>query len=72
MRPGKSRVMVTVSVSAGTKVTAAGGICMGGAVFLPQPGSSSQMTDIGKNRIGRMMGGLEKAQTIVRRRLSIA
>ena len=55
IRPGKSRVIVTVSVVAGTNVTAGGG--SGGipaAPFLPQAGSSSKIEKMGKNKIGRM------------------
>jgi hypothetical protein len=62
--------MVTDSLVAGTNVTAAGGIWGGlAAAFFPQLGRNNQMRDSGRNKIGRMMGGAENAQTDVRTRL---
>ena len=68
MRPGKSRVIVTVSEVTCEKVTAAGGIEGGAeATFFPQAGNNSQMRDRGRKWIGRMIRKRQGRQMIVRR-----
>jgi len=73
MRPGKSRVIVTVSEAAGRKETAAGGICGGFAAgFFPQLGKKSQMAESGTKRIGRIIGRKRLGRTSDRMALDIA